>query len=113
MAHLVFSADAHERKPNIGFYKHVIDNSGIDPSRTIFIDDKIENILTARSLGMHGIVFDDQEKAIQQLRNLSGDPVARGQNFLTSYKKCLTSVTSTNIEFAEVSESIRLPINKN
>lgn len=105
MAHLTFSAAAHERKPNIGFYKHVIDNSGIDPSRTIFVDDKIENVLTARSFGMHGIVFDDQEKVIQQLKNLCGDSVARGQSFLASHKKRLTSVTSNNVELAEVSES--------
>jgi len=67
-----FSAAARERKPNIGFYQHVIDKTGIDPSRTIFVDDKLENVLTARSFGMHGIVFDDQEKVIQQLKNLCG-----------------------------------------
>ena len=111
MAYLKTSAAAHERKPNIGFYKHVIDNSGIDPSRTIFVDDKIENVLTARSFGMHGIVFDNQEKVIQQLKNLCGDPIARGQNFLASHKQRLTSVTSSNVELAEVSESARcLPI---
>ena len=104
MTYLNTSAAAHERKPNIGFYKHVIDNSGIDPSRTIFVDDKIENVLTARSFGMHGIVFNDQVKVIQQLKNLCGDPVTRGQNFLASHKKHLPSVTSNNLELAEVRE---------
>jgi len=97
-----FSAAARERKPNIGFYQHVIDKTGIDPSRTIFVDDKLENVLTARSFGMHGIVFDDQEKVIQQLKNLCGDPILRGKNFLASHKKRLISVTSTNIELSEV-----------
>ena len=80
----------------------MIDQTGIDSSRTIFVDDKIENVLSARSFGMHGIVFDDQAKVVQQLKNLCGDPLLRGTNFLTSHKKRLTSVTSTNIELSEV-----------
>ena len=98
----IFSASAHEQKPNISFYQHVINQTGIDPSRTIFIDDKIENVLSARSFGMHGIVFDDQAKVVQQLKNLCGDPILQGTNFLTLHRKCLTSVTSTNVELSEV-----------
>ena len=97
-----FSAAARERKPNIGFYQHVIDKTGIDPSRTIFVDDKLENVLTARSFGMHGIVFDDQENVIQQLKNFCGDPILRGKKFLASHKKQLISVTSNNVELSEV-----------
>ena len=39
---------ARERKSNIGFYQHWVEATGIDPSRTIFVDDKIENVLTAQ-----------------------------------------------------------------
>ena len=96
------SAASRERKPNIGFFKHVIDKSGIDPSRTIFVDDKSENVLTARSFGMHGIVFNDQSKVIKDLKNLCYDPVLCRRRFLASHKKNLISVTSNNIEISEV-----------
>ena len=96
------SAAIHKRKPNIGFYKHVIEETGIDPTRTIFVDDKFENVLTAQSFGMHGIIFDDQEKVIRQLKNICGDPILRGSNFLASRKKNFTSVSSNNIEFEDV-----------
>ena len=99
---LHYSADARERKPNIGFYEYVIKQTRIDPSCTIFVDDKIENVLSARSFGMQGIVFDDQAKAVQQIKNLCGDPILRGNKFLVSHKKHLTSVTSDNIELSEV-----------
>ena len=96
------SAAVQKRKPNIGFYKHVIEETGIDPTRTIFVDDKLENVLTAQSFGMHGIIFDDQEKVIRQLKNISGDPILRGSNFLASRKKNFASVFSNNIEFEDV-----------
>ena len=97
-----YSAAAHRRKPNIGFYKHVIKETGIDPSRTIFIDDRPENVLAARSFGMHGIVFDDQAEVIRKLKNLCGDPVSRGNNFLASHKKHFPSIAENNIEFSDV-----------
>lgn len=99
--HTFTSAAAGERKPNIGFFKHVIEEAKIDPSSTIFVDDKLENVLTARSFGMHGIVFDDQSKVIQKLKNLCFDPVMRGSGFLASHKRNLISVTSTNIQLSE------------
>ena len=98
----MLSAAARERKPNIGFFKHVIEKTGIDPSQTIFVDDKLENVLTARSFGMHGIVFDDQSKAIKDIKHLCYDPVPRGRRFLAAHKRNLISVTSNNVELSEV-----------
>jgi histidinol phosphatase-like enzyme len=80
----------------------LIEETGIDPTRTIFVDDKLENVITAQSLGMHGIIFDDQKNVIRQLKNICGDPTSRGSNFLASRKKNFTSVTSNNIEFEDV-----------
>ncbi|KAG1872508.1 HAD-like domain-containing protein [Suillus subalutaceus] len=87
------SAGVGERKPNLGFYNAVISSTGADPSRTIFVDDKMENVLSARSLGMHGIVFDDHRKVVRALYNLLGDPVERGRQYLTVNAKKLLSVT--------------------
>jgi len=68
----------------------------------IFVDDKLENVLTARSFGMHGIVFDDESKAIKDLKHLCYDPALRGRRFLASQKRNLISVTSNNVELLEV-----------
>ena len=93
---------AHERKPNTGFYQYVINATGVDPIHTIFVDDKVENVLVARSFGIHGIVYDNISNVAQQLKNLCGDSVSRGTKFLASRKQQLTSVTSNGIQLAEV-----------
>ena len=84
----------------------MIEKTGIDPSCTIFVDDKLENVLTARSFGMHGIIFDEEENVIRQLKNICGDPVSRGSKFLASHKKNFTSVSSNNIEYQDVTSFI-------
>ncbi|KAF9532637.1 HAD-like protein [Crepidotus variabilis] len=95
------SAAAGERKPNIGFFEKVIEKARIDPSSTIFVDDKLENVLTARSFGMHGIIFRDQSKVIKELKNLCFDPVGRGQEYLVSHKQNFSSVTSNGLTIDE------------
>ncbi|KAI0937990.1 hypothetical protein AcV7_003308 [Taiwanofungus camphoratus] len=88
------SAEAHDRKPNIGFYQHVINETGLNPSNTVFVDDRIENVVSARSAGMHGIVFDDINNVIRQLKNLCEDPIHRARSFLYANKKCLNTVST-------------------
>ncbi|EGO25300.1 hypothetical protein SERLADRAFT_448283 [Serpula lacrymans var. lacrymans S7.9] len=95
------SASAGERKPNLGFYRLVLSKTGVDPRCTIFVDDKLENVLSARSLGMKGIVFDDVCKVIRALRNLLGDPVTRGQNYLKQNAKHHDSVTNGGVVLRE------------
>ncbi|KAF8527230.1 HAD-like protein [Gautieria morchelliformis] len=90
------SAAAGERKPHLGFYRHVLSHTEMDPRRTIFIDDKVENVLTASSLGMHGIVFENCTNLSQQLLNLCGDPVARAREYLSANQMRLISYTSEN-----------------
>ncbi|RDB25337.1 Alpha-D-glucose-1-phosphate phosphatase YihX [Hypsizygus marmoreus] len=87
------SGAAGERKPNLGFYRHVLSTANVDPHRTIFVDDRLENVLSARSLGLHGIVFEHRQPVARALRNLIGDPVVRGRDFLKSNAGRLLSVT--------------------
>lgn len=96
------SAEAHERKPNLGFYQHVIAETGLNPATTAFVDDKLENVLTARSVGIHGIVFDDVHSVVRQLRNLYEDPVSRAWSFLSAKKKQLKTVSSGGVVVSEV-----------
>lgn len=95
------SALIGERKPHLGCYRHVIEETGIDPRSTVFVDDKIDNVLSARSLGMHGIVFEKQEDVSRELLNLFGNPVQRGLDFLQQSAGNLQSITSQGQSFDE------------
>ncbi|KAG5731379.1 Phosphatase yihX, partial [Termitomyces sp. T112] len=96
------SGTAGERKPNLGFFKQVLSATGIDPQRTIFVDDRSENVLSARSLGLYGIIFDDPKTVARALRNLVGDPITRGRAFLKQNAGRLLSVTDKNDKHAAV-----------
>ena len=73
------SALLGERKPDLAAYEKVVQETGVDPSTTVFVDDKIENVEAARTLGIHGIVFDKQEGVFQALRKVFGDRVQVSQ----------------------------------
>ncbi|KAH0564744.1 hypothetical protein GP486_001872 [Trichoglossum hirsutum] len=93
----VFTSGAvGERKPGLAFYRHVINATGINPQNTIFVDDTSENVLSARSVGFHGIIFDDTRQVIRALRNLVGDPVKRGKEFLEMNSKNLKSTSDSD-----------------
>ncbi|KAH9929606.1 HAD-like protein [Epithele typhae] len=95
------SALVGERKPHLGCYRRVISEMGIEPQTAVFVDDKLDNVASARSLGMHGIVFDNQENVFRQLRNIFGDPVRRGQEYLRKHAGKLESVTDVGAVFEE------------
>ncbi|KAJ6474825.1 HAD-like protein [Mycena sanguinolenta] len=99
--HVFTSAAAHERKPNLGYFRHVLSETGIHPERTAFVDDKLENVLTGRSLGFKGIVFTKFEDVERQLTVLFRDSVAAGQQWLRSNAKQMKSETNTGVVLEE------------
>lgn len=50
----------HEKviKPDPEIYRRLVARYGVDPARTVFIDDRLDNIEAARALGFTGIVFE-------------------------------------------------------
>lgn len=56
-----FSFDFGLLKPDHESYRYVLDRLNVDPTRTLFIDDKPKNVSTAREVGMHSFVFSDPE----------------------------------------------------
>jgi FMN phosphatase YigB (HAD superfamily) len=95
------SCSAGQRKPNLGFYKQVIADANIDPSTTIFVDDKLENVISARSLGFRGVVFDDTDRVMRSLRNLVGDPIKRGREYLKLNAGTHDSITNNGAVLKE------------
>ncbi|KAB5607576.1 HAD family hydrolase [Bifidobacterium jacchi] len=58
----VVSGYVHMRKPHKEIYEEAIKQFGIDPSTTVFIDDKAMNIVGANEVGIRGIRFSDSRK---------------------------------------------------
>jgi FMN phosphatase YigB (HAD superfamily) len=96
------SCEAHERKPNLGFYRRVLEVTGVDPIRTLFVDDKLENVLPAQSFGMHGIVYTTFEKVSRKMRNLlREDPIGDGNTWIRTNAKRMPSMTNTGAVLME------------
>ena len=90
------SGDAGMRKPNLNFYHHVLKETRTIPQDVIFVDDKFENVFSARSIGIRGVVFDDTANVVRTLRNLLGDPICRGKEYLSLNTGKMTSTTECN-----------------
>ncbi|KAF8992607.1 HAD-like protein [Cyathus striatus] len=90
------SAVAHERKPNPGFYNYVINAGKLDVQRTLFIDDKRENIFTARTCKMHAMLWSGSESLLK-LKKVFNDPVKSGRAFLKRNAGNLNSVTDSGV----------------
>ena len=81
------SYTAGSRKPEILFYRQFLQETGSIPERTIFVDDNREHLVTAQSLGMKTIHFDNFFNVERILHNLCGDPVERANQFLVQNAK--------------------------
>ncbi|HEY9162527.1 MAG TPA: pyrimidine 5'-nucleotidase [Desulfomonilia bacterium] len=62
-------------KPLAAPYEKVVERYGCEPSEVIFVDDRADNVETAQSLGMHGILLGidpgvDAEMYIQNIYEL-------------------------------------------
>ena len=44
-------------KPKPGIYHYLLEFFGLHPEETLFIDDREDNVASARKLGIHGILF--------------------------------------------------------
>ncbi|KAI0379279.1 HAD-like protein [Hypomontagnella monticulosa] len=76
------------RKPDLCFFRHAIRQIGFDPSQVVMIDDRVENICAARSLGMYGLLVDDeQSRGGTTLLNLLCDPLPRAEAYLKNHAR--------------------------
>jgi putative hydrolase of the HAD superfamily len=57
-------------KPQKEIYLVTCERLGIAPSEAIFIDDKPENIVGAKQVGLEGVVFETSEQVAADLKNL-------------------------------------------
>jgi putative hydrolase of the HAD superfamily len=72
MADMVHTAYySHElglRKPDPHIYQKVIDLQNLNPAKTLFFDDRIENITAAQARGIQAIQVTYSDQILDQLR---------------------------------------------
>jgi len=68
----VFSAEVKMAKPAPEFFEWMIKKLDINVNQSVFVDDFIENIIAARSLGMKTVHFKTTNRAIGELKSLLG-----------------------------------------
>ena len=67
----IFSSICGYVKPDVKIFEHLINECGIKPDETLFVDDRRENVEGARAAGINGYVFDgDAEKLRSFLENI-------------------------------------------
>src|SRR5690349_22714117 len=58
------------RKPTREFYERVLGMTQVDPARSVFVDDREQNLAPARALGMKTILFAGADRLAQSLAEL-------------------------------------------
>lgn len=67
----VVSCYEHINKPDRGIYTCLLERYGLEPSETLFTDDKAPNTAAAAALGLHTVTFD--EHGVENIRALIGE----------------------------------------
>lgn len=60
--HCFYSDEMHLRKPNSEIYKQVVEESKIEPTKTLFIDDNEANVVAAQMFGLHAYHLTNGER---------------------------------------------------
>jgi putative hydrolase of the HAD superfamily len=66
--HLVISGAILLVKPEPAIYKHLVEQTGIVPGESVFIDDLLKNVVAARECGFHAIQFREPQSCREELR---------------------------------------------
>ena len=91
------SGHAGMRKPDLSFYRHVLGEIELAPEEAVFIDDKMENVLAAKSLGIDSILFQDNSTVTRTLRSIFDGPKGRGSNYLYRNPEHFDSITDSGV----------------
>ena len=66
----IASSEVHKIKPEPEIYQCLFDRFSLNPEECVFADDRVENVVAGRRLGMDGIVFSDAAQFEKELRKL-------------------------------------------
>lgn len=69
---IVFSCEVGELKPEAGMYKKLLTTYGLDPRKSVFLDDRQENLDGAKKQKIHTILFQNFKQAAGELETKYG-----------------------------------------
>jgi HAD superfamily hydrolase (TIGR01509 family) len=61
------SCEIGMQKPELSVYTAVLEDMGYLPNETVFIDDKLENVMAAKKLGINAFVYESYKKLCTDL----------------------------------------------
>lgn len=64
---MVFGSEEGVSKPDERIYRLTLERLAVRPEEAIFVDDKIENVESARHLGMRGIHFQNARQTVAEI----------------------------------------------
>lgn len=64
---LIISAEINKIKPNLDFYKYVLDKYKIEANELLFLDDNMENINKAKELGIQTIKVEKNSNLVSEV----------------------------------------------
>lgn len=64
----VLSHEAGVMKPDPRIYIFTLEKLGSEPDAVLFVDDIEVNVKTAEELGLHGVVFQDAQHLVRELK---------------------------------------------
>ncbi|KKN31277.1 hypothetical protein LCGC14_0825660 [marine sediment metagenome] len=67
---LILSHEIHLNKPDPKIFEYAIQKAGCEPEEIVFIDDGLNNILSAQVFGITGIKFTDIGELIEELKKI-------------------------------------------
>lgn len=69
----IFASGYHGmRKPDLGFYRYVLQQTRWAAHEVLFVDDRVENVVAARQVGMTAILFKSAEETSRTMKELLG-----------------------------------------
>ena len=68
--HMVISGEERIRKPSADIFKIALSRAGISPKDAVFVDDNEKNTRAAEAVGIRGIVYENNEKLISDLKEM-------------------------------------------
>ncbi len=66
--HVTLSYELGVVKPDPVIYEQCLDGIGTSPEKTLFLDDRLENITGAEMLGIRGVQFTSRDEVLQRLQ---------------------------------------------
>lgn len=91
------SSSLNERLPHPAILTKALASAVIDPKRTLYIGNHIDNVITARSFGFHSIRCVDPSRCIGYVRQICREPIAPAKRWLKSRAGALNLETSLGI----------------